>query len=94
MSKKLYFLGICGSAVGNVAIALKQLGYDVRGSDQAAHPPMGERLEESGISIDLGYETSPLPDDIDLVVVGNVISRGNATARSGPRSPPALLLAS
>ena len=64
--------------MGNVAIALKQLGYDVRGSDQAAHPPMGERLEESGISIDLGYDTSPLPDDIDLVVVGNVISRGNA----------------
>ncbi len=77
MSKKLYFLGICGSAVGNAAIALKQLGYDVRGSDRAAHPPMGQRLEESGIAIDLGYDTSPLPDDVDLVIVGNVISRGN-----------------
>ncbi len=75
--KKLYFLGICGSAVGNVAIALKELGYHIRGSDRASHPPMGERLEESGISIDLGYDTSPVPNDVDLFVVGNVISRGN-----------------
>lgn len=75
--RNLYFLGICGSAVGNVAIALKQLGYHVRGSDRAAHPPMGERLKESGISIDLGYETSPVPDDVDLFIIGNVISRGN-----------------
>jgi UDP-N-acetylmuramate: L-alanyl-gamma-D-glutamyl-meso-diaminopimelate ligase len=77
MNKRLYFLGICGSAVGNVAIALKQLGYHVRGSDRAAMPPMGERLEESGIAIDLGYDTSPVPDDVDLFVIGNVISRGN-----------------
>jgi UDP-N-acetylmuramate: L-alanyl-gamma-D-glutamyl-meso-diaminopimelate ligase len=76
-SKKLYFLGICGSAVGNVAIALKQLGYHIRGSDRASYPPMGDRLEESGISIDLGYETSPVPDDADLFIIGNVISRGN-----------------
>lgn len=74
---KLYFLGICGSAVGNVAIALKQLGYHVQGSDRASHPPMSERLEESGISIDLGYDTSPIPDDVDLFIIGNVISRGN-----------------
>ena len=75
--EKVYFLGICGSAVGNVAIALKQLGYDVRGSDRAAQPPMGERLEESGISFDLGYDTSLVPDDVDLFIIGNVISRGN-----------------
>jgi len=77
MRKKLYFLGICGSAVGNVAIALKQLGYPVRGSDKAAFPPMGERLRESGISIDLGYDRSPVPNDVDLFIIGNVISRGN-----------------
>jgi UDP-N-acetylmuramate: L-alanyl-gamma-D-glutamyl-meso-diaminopimelate ligase len=75
--RKLYFLGICGSAVGNVAIALKQLGYQVGGSDRASHPPMGERLKESGISIDLGYDASPIPDDVDLFIIGNVISRGN-----------------
>lgn len=75
--KKLYFLGICGSAVGNVAIALKQLGYQIHGSDRASDPPMGERLEESGISIDLGYDTSPVPNDVDLFIIGNVISRGN-----------------
>jgi UDP-N-acetylmuramate: L-alanyl-gamma-D-glutamyl-meso-diaminopimelate ligase len=77
MNKRLYFLGICGSAVGNVAIALKQRGYHVRGSDRAAHPPMGERLHESGIAIDLDYDTSPVPDDVDLFIIGNVISRGN-----------------
>jgi UDP-N-acetylmuramate: L-alanyl-gamma-D-glutamyl-meso-diaminopimelate ligase len=75
--KKLYFLGICGSAVGNVAIALKRIGYDVRGSDRDCLPPMDEQLRRAKIGVDMDYAASPVPEDVDLFIVGNAISRGN-----------------
>ena len=41
-----------------------------------------------------GYAAEHITDDIDLVVVGNAISRGNAGARDGARAEDPLLLAS
>ena len=31
---KIFFVGVCGTAMGNVAILMKKLGHDVLGSDK------------------------------------------------------------
>jgi UDP-N-acetylmuramate: L-alanyl-gamma-D-glutamyl-meso-diaminopimelate ligase len=56
---------------------LKSKGFDVRGSDQNVYPPMSDFLREQGIATLEGYRAEHISADLDLVVVGNAISRGN-----------------
>jgi len=64
--------------MGNGALLLRELGYEVSGSDENVYPPMSDLLIASGIKIFSGYDPSHLKDKTDLVVIGNAISRGNA----------------
>jgi len=74
---QIYFIGICGTAMGNGALLLRELGYEVAGSDENVYPPMSDLLIASGIKIFSGYAPSHLNEEPDLVVIGNAISRGN-----------------
>ncbi len=76
-AKHFYFMGICGTAMGSAAAALKQRGYKVTGSDASVYPPMSTFLQDQGIEIMDGYSEDHVPDDADYVVVGNALSRGN-----------------
>jgi UDP-N-acetylmuramate: L-alanyl-gamma-D-glutamyl-meso-diaminopimelate ligase len=69
--ESVYLIGICGKGMGALAELLVEAGYDVRGSDEAAYPPMSTRLDALGITIDEGYEPEHLDPPPDLVVVGN-----------------------
>lgn len=82
MSKKtrFHFTGVCGTAMGAVAAAMKQRGYDVTGSDANVYPPMSDFLMGQGIPISEGYSPNHIPEDTDVVVIGNAISRGNPEA--------------
>lgn len=75
--RHVHFLGICGTAMGAVAAAMRAQGYVVSGSDEKVYPPMSTFLEEQGITLTEGYAAENLPADADLIVVGNAISRGN-----------------
>jgi UDP-N-acetylmuramate: L-alanyl-gamma-D-glutamyl-meso-diaminopimelate ligase len=77
MSKHLHFIGICGTAMGSTAVAMRQLGYTISGSDEKVYPPMSDVLRDAGIKVIEGYSAASLPLDADLYVVGNAISRGN-----------------
>lgn len=77
MSKHLHFIGICGTAMGSTAVALRQLGYTISGSDEKVYPPMSDVLREAGITLVEGYQAATLPPNADLYIVGNAISRGN-----------------
>lgn len=73
-----HFIGICGTAMGSVAAALRELGHEVSGSDASPYPPMSTFLEEKGVTISEGYRGENLPSDSEaVIVVGNAISRGN-----------------
>ena len=63
--------------MATVAALLKQRGHDVRGSDENVYPPMSEFLEAEGIRIATGFSADHVSADVDIVVVGNAISRGN-----------------
>src|SRR5271168_3169340 len=73
----LHFLGICGTAMGAVAAALRERGFTVTGSDENVYPPMSTFLEQKGVAIFPGYRPENLPATADLIVIGNAIKRGN-----------------
>ena len=75
--RHVHFLGICGTAMGAVAAAMKDQGFIVTGSDASVFPPMSDFLRERGIALKEGYHASNIPGDTDMVVVGNAIGRGN-----------------
>jgi UDP-N-acetylmuramate: L-alanyl-gamma-D-glutamyl-meso-diaminopimelate ligase len=63
--------------MATLAALLKSKGFDVRGSDQNVYPPMSDFLVQQGITLLQGYRPEHVTADLDLVVVGNAISRGN-----------------
>jgi UDP-N-acetylmuramate: L-alanyl-gamma-D-glutamyl-meso-diaminopimelate ligase len=73
----IHFLGICGTAMGSVAVALREQGFTVTGSDENVYPPMSTFLEKHGIALKSGYRAENLPAGAELIVIGNAIKRGN-----------------
>jgi UDP-N-acetylmuramate: L-alanyl-gamma-D-glutamyl-meso-diaminopimelate ligase len=78
--KSVHFTGICGTAMASAAVALKEKGFQVTGSDQNVYPPMSTFLAERKIEVMNGYAERNLAHKPDLVVIGNAISRGNPEA--------------
>ena len=68
--------------MASVAVAMKERGYVVTGSDNNVYPPMSTFLEERGIVPMNGYAEANLGAGPDLVVIGNAISRGNPEAEA------------
>jgi UDP-N-acetylmuramate: L-alanyl-gamma-D-glutamyl-meso-diaminopimelate ligase len=63
--------------MATLAAMLKNKGFDVSGSDQDVYPPMSDFLEREGIRALSGYRREHITGELDRVVVGNVVSRGN-----------------
>jgi UDP-N-acetylmuramate: L-alanyl-gamma-D-glutamyl-meso-diaminopimelate ligase len=63
--------------MATLAALLRARGHRVGGSDQNVYPPMSDFLVAQGIPAASGYAAGHITDDLDLVVVGNAISRGN-----------------
>ena len=63
--------------MGSVAAALHERGFSVTGSDENIYPPMSIFLEKKGVALQEGYRAENIPADVDVVVVGNAIKRGN-----------------
>ena len=72
-------MGICGTAMGNVAVLMHRMGHEIFGTDNGVYPPMSDILANAGIKVLKGYDSERLRKlKPDLVIVGNVISRGNS----------------
>jgi UDP-N-acetylmuramate: L-alanyl-gamma-D-glutamyl-meso-diaminopimelate ligase len=68
---KTHFIAVGGSAMHNLAIALKDKGYQVTGSDDAIFEPSRSRLERKGIlPAALGWFPEKITSDIDAVILG------------------------
>ncbi len=76
---RIHILGICGTFMGGVAALARELGVEVEGSDANVYPPMSEQLRALGINLQEGWAAEHLQPAPDLVVVGNALSRGNAS---------------
>ncbi|MBQ9311889.1 MAG: peptidoglycan synthetase [Bacteroidales bacterium] len=68
---RVHFIAIAGSAMHNLAIALKKKGYDVSGSDDEIFSPAKERLEAYGILPKyIGWNTDIITKDLDAIILG------------------------
>src|SRR4051812_11577138 len=75
---RVYFMGICGTAMGNAALLARAAGHEVLGADTGVYPPMSTVLANAGITLHEGYDPARLQKLApDLVVIGNAMSRGN-----------------
>lgn len=66
--------------MGSVAAAMKRAGFQVTGSDANVYPPMSTFLEGEGIQLFEGYRRSNIPQEAEVIIVGNAVSRGNEEA--------------
>ncbi len=79
--QSIHFIGICGTAMASVAAEFKQNGYRVTGSDENVYPPMSTFLEQNEIPVYQGFKAEHVKEaKPDVVVVGNIVSRGNPEA--------------
>lgn len=81
-SAKIHIMGVCGTAMSSLAGLLKEKGYVVCGSDKNFYPPISEELERMGIPTFKGYKAENIHKGLDLVVVGNVISKNMPEAQA------------
>ncbi len=73
----LHFSGIGGTAMVAGARLALDLGWEVRGSDNPLYPPTSVMVEELGIPVTYEYAGKNLDWQPDVVLLGNVLSRGN-----------------
>lgn len=73
----IHILGICGTFMGGIALLARQAGHTVSGSDENVYPPMSTQLNAHGIKLCEGYKVEHISDEVDQVVIGNAMSRGN-----------------
>ncbi|HKR64743.1 MAG TPA: Mur ligase family protein [Thermoanaerobaculia bacterium] len=79
--RRVYLIGICGTAMASLAGMLQQRGYEVAGSDEHVYPPMSTYLEQLRISVLEGYTKQHLETfRPELVVIGNAAANTNAEA--------------
>ena len=72
----VHILGIAGTFMAGVAALAKAAGHRVTGSDHNVYPPMSTQLAALGIEFIEGFEASQLTPRPDVVLVGNVMTRG------------------
>jgi len=75
--KKIHLIAVCGTGMGALASMLKDMGFEVTGSDRKIYPPMSSFLAQKGIKIADGFNGKNITYDTDLVVVGNAVSKDN-----------------
>ncbi len=74
---RIHILGICGTFMAGIARLACALGHEVSGADANIYPPMSTQLAALNVKLYEGYDVSHLTKKPDLVIVGNVIKRGN-----------------
>jgi len=73
----VHMIAICGTGMGALACMLKELGLDVKGSDQNVYPPMSTFLAEKRVPVLQGFLPEHLDPQSDLIIVGNTVSKDN-----------------
>jgi UDP-N-acetylmuramate: L-alanyl-gamma-D-glutamyl-meso-diaminopimelate ligase len=72
----IHVLGVCGTFMGGIAALAKAIGHRVTGADRNVYPPMSTQLQALGIELHEGFDAAQLQPPPDIVVVGNVMTRG------------------
>jgi UDP-N-acetylmuramate: L-alanyl-gamma-D-glutamyl-meso-diaminopimelate ligase len=75
---KIHFIAIGGSAMHNLAIAMKLNGHEVTGSDDEIFEPSKSRLESYGLlPAQEGWFPEKITEDLDSIILGMHAKHGN-----------------
>jgi UDP-N-acetylmuramate: L-alanyl-gamma-D-glutamyl-meso-diaminopimelate ligase len=83
--KNVHLIAACGVGMASLAGMLKEKGFRVTGSDANVYPPMSVQLASLGITLRSPYAAENIPEDADLVIVGNAVTRDNPEAQEAVR---------
>jgi len=75
--KNIHLIAVCGTGMGALACMLKDMGFEVTGSDQKTYPPMSNFLFSKGIKVAEGFNEKNISVDHDLIIVGNAVTKDN-----------------
>ncbi|MCB0332031.1 MAG: hypothetical protein KDD55_00960 [Bdellovibrionales bacterium] len=81
----IHVIGVCGVAMGQLAVELSQQGYRVTGSDKEFYHPMAAILEDSSVETFSGYTAENIPPETALVVIGNSVPYENVEVQEVER---------
>ncbi len=74
----IHFIAIGGSAMHNLAIALRRKGYRVSGSDDTIHNPSKSRLERNGLlPQQFGWFPEKITNDLEIIILGMHAKKDN-----------------
>ena len=68
--QKYHFIGMCGKAMGTLAVMMQSMGHTVTGSDEGFYDPMLSYLTSHGVSFTTGHRAENIPKDVDYIVIG------------------------
>jgi UDP-N-acetylmuramate: L-alanyl-gamma-D-glutamyl-meso-diaminopimelate ligase len=84
--KHIHFIAIGGSAMHNLAIALKQSGYKITGSDDDFFEPSKSRLSSHGLlPAAIGWHPEKITSNTQAVILGMHAREDNAELRKALR---------
>lgn len=69
-TKNIHLIAMGGSVMHALAIALKQQGFNVTGSDDQYFDPAKSALENAGLEVVAGWNTENITTNLDFVVLG------------------------
>ena len=76
--KRIHFIAIGGSTMSSLAIALKQKGMHVSGSDDEIREPSKNGLEKHGLlPSKMGWDPDTINDEIDHIILGMHAQKDN-----------------
>ena len=74
----IHFIAIGGAAMHNLAIALKNKGYQITGSDDAIFEPSLSQLQKNGLLPEsLGWFPEKISENLDAVILGMHAKKDN-----------------
>ena len=89
---RVHLIGVCGTD-GGTRRAPEEQGLRRSRFRPNFYPPMSDFLVQQGITLLQGYRPEHITAELDLVVVGNAISRGNPELEEVLDPEDSLLLA-
>lgn len=80
-NKQIWFIGIKGTGMASLALLLKDLGYDVAGSDIAKDTFTQVPLEKAGIQV-THFATDNIKDSGQVIIKGNAFKNDNVEVKA------------
>ncbi len=69
--KKLHVIGLCGSGTSATAVLMRELGWEISGSDAGMYEPIASYITSQNLICKTPYAPDNIPDDVDMILMGS-----------------------